>query len=161
MKAVIFLSVIIAAMFALPAYLILLFVIPDEALKISLIWGVLTFLIMFLCLDIYTKLDERKYSKFESKLKSRVFCKAKGNFLTEKRKVITGSLFFCEDEKIVIAFLDQKPHMTVEIMLNDIETIYFDELNHISITVKDGKSFFITSADADKVRNALTEKGWI
>ncbi len=161
MKAVMFLSAIVAVMFALPTYLILLFVIPDKALEISLISGVITFLMMFLCLDIHTKLDDRKYSKFESKLKSRVFCKAKGNFLTENWKVINGALFFCEDGKIVIAFLDEKPHMTEEIMLSDIETIYFDGLNHISITAKDGRGFFITTADADKIRDALAQKGWI
>ncbi len=159
MKALILLTAIIGVMFAIPTYLILIFIIPEDAFRISLIAGGLTFLLMFVFLDIHTRLERRKYSKFESKIKLPVFCKASGNFRFDK-KVRNGKLYFCEGGMIVIAFLDEKPYKTEELLLQNVEKFEFDGF-HADIFVADGRKFFITMPDAPEVQKRLKEKGWV
>lgn len=159
MRAIIFLSAIIAIAFAIPTLIILLFILPEYALQISLIAGCFAFILMSILLAINVALDKRKYAKFESKIKTPVFFKANGNFRFGK-KVRNGNVYFCEDGVIIIALLDEKPYIREALLLSDVEKLSVDGFS-LLILMKDGTSYSATVSTAAELETSLAEHGWM
>ena len=159
MRAIIFLSAIIAIAFAIPTLIILLFILPEFALQISLIAGCFAFILMSIFLAINVALDKRKYAKFESKIKTPVFFKANGNFIFGK-KVRNGNVYFCEDGVIIIALLDEKPYIREALLLSDVEKLSVDGFS-LLILMKDGTSYSATVSTAAELETSLAKHGWM
>lgn len=159
MRAIIFLSAIIAIAFAIPTLIILLFILPEYALQISLIAGCFAFILMSIFLAINVALDKRKYARFESKIKTPVFFKANGNFRFGK-KVRNGNVYFCEDGVIIIALLDEKPYIREVLLLSDVEKISVDGF-FLLILMKDGTSYSATVSTAAELETSLAKHGWM
>ena len=159
MRAIIFLSAIIAIAFAIPTLIILLFILPEYALQISLIAGCFAFILMSIFLAINVALDKRKYSRFESKIKTPVFFKANGNFRFGK-KVRNGNVYFCEDGVIIIALLDEKPYIREALLLSDVEKLSVDGFS-LLILMKDGTSYSATVSTAAELETSLAKHGWM
>ena len=159
MRAIIFLSAIIAIAFAIPTLIILLFILPEFALQISLIAGCFAFILMSIFLAINVALDKRKYAKFESKIKTPVFFKANGNFRFGK-KVRNGNVYFCEDGVIIIALLDEKPYIREALLLSDVEQLSVEGFS-LLILMKDGTSYSATVSTAAELETSLAKHGWM
>ena len=159
MRAIIFLSAIIAIAFAIPTLIILLFILPEFALQISLIAGCFAFILMSIFLAINVALDKRKYAKFESKIKTPVFFKANGNFIFGK-KVRNGNVYFCEDGVIIIALLDEKPYIREALLLSDVEKLSVYGFS-LLILMKDGTSYSATVSTAAELETSLAKHGWM
>lgn len=159
MRAIIFLSAIIAIAFAIPTLIILLFILPEYALQISLIAGCFAFILMSIFLAINVALDKRKYARFESKIKTPVFFKANGNFIFGK-KVRNGNVYFCEDGVIIIALLDEKPYIREALLLSDVEQLSVDGFS-LLILMKDGTSYSATVSTAAELETSLAKHGWM
>ena len=159
MRAVIILSAIIGVTFAIPTYIVLIFILPEYALQISLLAGGFAFILMSIFLAIHIALDKMKYAKFESKIKIPVFCKVNGTFRFGK-KVRNGNVYFCEEGVIIIALLDEKPYIRETLLLSDVEKISVDGFA-LLILMKDGKEYSATVPTAAELETSLAEKGWL
>ena len=119
MNVKIFLSVFWGAFFGIMTFLICIFILPEEALGLSLMTGVLFALFLFPAL-IYDE-KKTKYLKLEKEIISAVFYKANGNFNLGK-SVRNGNIYFCENG-IIFASFDQKPFAVEEVLLPFIENM--------------------------------------
>lgn len=158
MKAKIFLSVFCGALFGIMTFLICIFILPEEALGLALMTGVLFALFLFPVLIYDEKKTNKKYLKLEKEITSAIFYKANGNFNLGK-SVRNGNIYFCENG-IIFASFDQKPFAVEEVLLPLIEKYEFDDF-HMNIYTKDERKFLITTADAKEVLEILRDKKWI
>lgn len=159
MRAVIILSAIIGVTFAIPTYIVLIFILPEYALQISLLAGGFAFILMSIFLAIHIALDKMKYAKFESKIKIPVFIKVNGNFRFGKR-VRNGKIYFCEEGVIIIALLDEKPYIRETLLRSDVEKLSIGGFL-LRILMKDGTDYSATVLSAAELETSLAEKGWI
>lgn len=159
MRAIILLSAMIGVMVAIPTLIILLFILPEYALQISLLAGCFAFILMSIFLAIHSVLDKRKYAKFESKIKTPVFCKANGIFRFDK-KVRNGNVYFCEEGVIIISLLDEKPYIREVLLLSDVEKLSVEGF-FLLILMKDGTSYSATISTAAELETSLAEHGWM
>lgn len=158
MKAKIFLSVFCGALFGIMTFLICIFILPEEALGLALMTGVLFALFLLPVLIYDEKKPNKKYLKLEKEISSVVFYKANGDFNLGK-SVRNGNIYFCENG-IIFASFDQKPFAVEEVLLPFIEKYEFDDI-HMNIYTKDERKFLITTADAKEVLKILKERRWI
>lgn len=158
MKAKIFLSVFCGALFGIMTFLICIFILPEEALGLALMTGVLFALFLFPVLIYDEKKTNKKYLKLEKEIESVVFYKANGNFNLGKT-VRNGNIYFCENG-IIFASFDAKPFAVEEVLIPFIEKYEFDDI-HINIYTKDERKFLITTADAKEILKVLKDKKWI
>ena len=159
MKAKAILSATISFFFALITYFILLFLLPQDALLISVLVGLSYYIMLLVAFIISGKIMDKKYTEFEKQITSPVFCKTNGNFNLGNGKIKNGNIYFCE-AGIVCVSLDKKPYTLDEISLQNIEQYYFDDI-HLNILTTDGRLFAITIPDIKNVINILKEKEWI
>lgn len=158
MKIIFFLSILCGGLFGLMTFLICVFILPEEAMILAVMSGVLFTLLLFPVLIFEKKRMQKKYSEFEKEITSPIFYKANGNFNLGK-KVRNGNIYFCENG-IVFASLDQKPFAVEEILLPFIEKYEFDNI-HMNVYTKDERKFLITTTEATEILKILKEKRWI
>lgn len=158
MKVKIFLSMFTGAFFGIITFLICIFILPEEALGMALMTGVLFALFLLPVLIYDEKKTNKKYLKLEKEISSVVFYKANGNFNLGK-SVRNGNIYFCENG-IIFASFDQKPFALEEVILPFIEKYEFDDI-HMNIYTKDERKFLITTADAKEILKVLKDKKWI
>lgn len=158
MKGISYLSAICGSLFALLAYFLLHSIIPESAVTLSVSAGFLFGSMLFLALLVQDKWMNRKYSKFESTIQSRIFFKTSGNF-NLGGIVRNGRIYFCDDG-IVCASLDEKPWAVETVLLQRIERYAFDHIQ-INIYVDDGRVFVITTSDALRILDILKKRAWI
>ncbi len=158
MKVNAFLSLFISV----PTSLVVFFVfhkIDEHAFLISILFGFLTFVSMFLFLTVYKKIMDKRYSKFEKEITSPILYKTNGNFKFGNGKVKNGNIYVCE-ERIICAFLEEKPYTVDEIPLSSIERFQCDGF-HLNIITNDDRLFVILTPDAENIINILKEKDLI
>lgn len=136
MKVKLFLSMFCGSLFGIITFLICVFILPEEALEMALMTGVLFALFLFPVLIYDEKKTKNKYLKLEKEISSVVFYKANGNFNLGK-KVRNGNIYFCENG-IIFASFDEKPFAVEEVLLPFIEKYEFDNF-HVNIYTKDGR----------------------
>ena len=158
MKTKILLSLFLGIFFGITTFFICIFILPEEALELGLMAGVMFALFLFPIFIYEEKRINKKYLELEKQIVSPVFYKTKGLFYMEK-SVRGGNIYFCENG-IVFASLDQKPFAVEEVLFHFIEKYEFDDL-HMNIYTKDERKFLITTSDAKEVLKILKDKKWI
>lgn len=159
MKTKAVLSAITGFFFALITYFLLQYLEMQDSLLISILCGLLFYILLFSFLLIYGKVMDKKYAEFEKQINSPVFYKTNGNFNLGNGKVKNGNIYFCESGIICLS-LDEKPYTSDEILSKDIDHYQFDDI-HLNIFTKDGRLFVITLPDAKNVIKVLKQKDWI
>ena len=158
MKVNAILSLLISVPFSLVVFFIL-HNIDEYALLISILVGLLAFISMFLFLNVYKKIMDKRYLNFEKEITSPVFYKTNGNFNLGNGKVKNGNIYFCE-AGIVCVCLDEKPYTLDKILLPNIERFQYDDF-HLNIFTNDDRLFVISTTDTKNVISILKEKDWI
>ena len=151
------LSAFFGVMFAIPTFLIIIFIMPEVALPLSLAVGLLSTLMMFLFLVTYERILNRKFAKFEATIASPILYKTNVNIRFGK-KVKNGNLYFCENG-VVFASLEEKPHVIHRLLFEDIEMWEFVFI-HVNIHMKDGKIYQYQIPDVPQAQESLEEKEW-
>lgn len=151
-------SVITGSFFGLITYIILIMIEPEIAFVLSWISGLLFCILLLWTLVIASKINEKRYLKFEKNINFEIFYKTNGNFTTANG-IINGNIYFCE-RGIVFVSLDKKPYAVDEVLLENIQRYEIDN-THINIYTKDWKKYFIVVPDANNVLQILKEKHWI
>lgn len=151
------LSAFFGVMFAIPTFLIIIFIMPEVALPLSLAAGLFSALMMFLFLVIYERIMNRKFAKFEATLTSPVLYQTNGNIRLGK-KVKNGNLYFCENG-VVFASLEEKPHVIHRLLFEDIKMWGFVFI-HVNIHMNDGKIYQYQIPDVPQAQETLEQKGW-
>jgi len=159
MKEKAFLSAFTGFFFTIISYFVLPWIKQQDALLISVLGGLVFFILLFLFLNVYGRIIDKRYAKFEKEISSPVFYKTNGNFTLGNGKIKNGNIYFCE-AGIVCVSLEDKPYSLDEILLQDIERFQFDD-NHLNIFAKDGRAFVITLPNAKTIIKALREKDWL
>lgn len=153
------LSAVLGVLFGLLGYYVFLQLGFDQPFQLASLTGLLFALLLILVLDVYGRIMDRRYAKFEKEITSPIFYRTNGNFNLGNGKVKNGNIYFCE-AGIVCVCLEDKPYSLDEILLQDIERYQFDNI-HLNIFAKDGRIFVITLPDAQKIIEELREKDWI
>ena len=151
------LSGICGLMFAIPTFLILIFIVPEIALQLSAAAGLLFMLLLFPFLVIYERIMNRKFAKFEATIASPILYKSNGNIRLGK-KVKNGNVYFCENG-VVFASLEEKPYVIHYLLFEDIKMWEFVFI-HVNIHMKDGKIYQYQIPDVPQAQQTLEEKGW-
>jgi hypothetical protein len=151
------LSAMAGGMFALPCFLILIFIVPEIALQLSLAAGILFMLMLFACLLLHEHSMNKKFSKFEATIQSPILYKTTADVRFGK-KVKVGNLYFCEDG-ITFASLEEKPHIIHHLLFENIAMWEFVFI-HVNIHMKDGKIHQYQIPDVPEAQEILEEKGW-
>ena len=125
---------------------------------LSLLSGLLFFLILFLFLRLHRARQDRNYAEFEKTITSPVFFRTEGNFRTDSG-VRYGRVYFCEDGILCIS-LETEPPVLDQLLPSDIEAFQF-QTPYFYIHASDGRSFCLTGSDTEAMAAALKEKGWI
>ncbi len=159
MKSKAILSAMTGLFFALITYFLLQYLQLQDALFISVLGGLLFYILLLSFLLIYEKFMDKKYAEYEKKITSPIFYKTNGNFRLGNGRVKNGNIYFCE-AGIVCLCLDEKPYTLDEILSQDIDHYQFDDI-HLNIFTKDGRLFIITLPDAKNVIKVLKRKDWI
>lgn len=151
------LSAIGGVMFAIPTFLILIFIVPEVALQLSVAAGLLFMTLLFLFLVISEHKMNKKFAKFETTLTSPVLYQTNGNIRLGK-KVKNGNLYFCENG-VVFASLEEKPHVIHRLLFEDIKMWEFVFI-HVNIHMNDGKIYQYLIPDVPQTQENLEQKGW-
>ncbi len=157
-KTLILLSVFCGICFTAVSYFIMECVNLRGASTFSVLTGALFSALLYLFLVIYQRHTDKKYLNFEKTMSSHVFYKTNGNFRLAEN-IRNGNIYFCDD-KIVFAFLDEKPFLTEYIPVDDISYYQYDNI-HLNIATKDGRVYRITLPDAAPLTEILKTRGWI
>lgn len=157
MKKYWILSAVGGLMFAIPTFLILIFIMPEVALQLSIAAGLLFMLLLFAYFVIHERLMNKKFAKFEATITSPVLYKTNGNIRLGK-KVINGNVYFC-DSGVVFASLEEKPYVIQHLLFEDIKMWEFVFI-HVNIHMKDGKIYQYQIPDVPQAQEILEEKEW-
>ncbi|MBE6967902.1 MAG: hypothetical protein E7444_05650 [Ruminococcaceae bacterium] len=153
------LSAVLGVLFGLLGYYVFLQLGFDQPFQLASLTGLLFALLLILVLDVYGRIMDRRYAKFEKEITSPIFYRTNGNFNLGNGKVKNGNIYFCE-AGIVCVCLEEKPYTLDEILLQNIDhyTYTFSQLN---VFTNDGRLFVITVPKADEIIDLLIRKGWI
>ena len=102
---------------------------------------------------------DKRYAEFEKEITSPILYKTNGNFNLGNNKVRNGNIYVCE-ERIICAFLEEKPYTVDEISLSSIERFQCDGF-HLNIITNNNRLFLISIPDAENIINILKEKDLI
>lgn len=159
MKGKVIASAFTAVLFGGFGYLIMYFLKVQNAFLISVLGGLIFYVLLFLFMIFYEVFMNKRYEKFEEEITSPIFFKTNGNFNLGYGKVKNGNIYFCE-AGIVCVCLEEKPYTLDEILLENIKGIQLD-IPHFNIFTNDVKVFLITIPNANEVIEVLKEKEWI
>lgn len=159
MKAKALFSVLFGFLFGLIGYFVLLLLDIDQPAQVAFMAGSIFALLLFPVLLIYEEITSRRYAKFEKDITSPVFYQTGTLIALNKKTVRSGRIYFCE-AGIVLISMDEKPYLMEEILLQNIQQYYFDNI-HLNIITNDGRAFVLTFPNVQKVMDVLREKGWI
>ena len=159
MKAKVFLSAFAGFLFGLLGYFVLLLLDIDQPFQLAAFSGLLFALLFFPVLGIYEVIVERRYAKFEKNIISPIFYQTGTLIALNKKNVRNGKVYFCETG-IVLITLDEKPYLLEEILLQNIERYYFDNI-HLNVYTNDGRVFILTFPNVKEAIAALKKRNWI
>ena len=151
------LSAICGLMFAIPTFLILIFIMPEFAFQLSFAAGLLFMLLLLPYLVIHEWVMNKKFAKFEATITSPVLYKTNGNIRLGK-KVKNGNVYFCGNG-VVFASLEEKPHVIHHLLFEDIKMWEFVFI-HVNIHMKCGKIYQYQIPDVPQAQETLEKKGW-
>ena len=155
-------NAILSLFISVPVSIVVFFLfykIDEHAFLISILFGFLSFVLMFLFLTVYKKIMDKRYAEFEKEITSPILYKTNGNFNLGNNKVRNGNIYVCE-ERIICAFLEEKPYTVDEISLSSIERFQCDGF-HLNIITNNNRLFLISIPDAENIINILKEKDLI
>ena len=144
--------------FGIITYVMVQRLLPEDAYPMALCAHIFATVSLYVYLTLHDRRVEKRYLEMEMTIQAPVFYKTNGNFRVEAGAA-SGNIYFT-DWGILFASLDEKPYRLQELPLANILKYEIDTI-HLNIYTKDGQLFAITTPDASKVFEALTEKGWI
>lgn len=159
MKAKVILSAFTSFLFGLITFFVLNLLNIDNVLVLSVIAGLITYLLLFPYLILHEKMMNKKYAEIEKKITSPIFYKTNTNFDLGRGEIKNGNLYFCEDG-IVCVCVETKPYVFQQIPLHNIERYQFDDI-HLNIFVSDGRVLVATACNVREIIEVLREKQWI
>ena len=159
MKAKAILSAITGLFFGLITYFVLWYLEEPDAFLLSVISGLLVYILLFAFLVVYGKILDKRYEKFEVEISSPIFYKTNGNFYLGDSDIKNGNIYFCEDG-IICVCLDDKPHTLDEILLQNIDHFRYTP-TQLSIFTNDERVFVITLSKTNEIIDLLIQKKWI
>ena len=159
MKAKVLLSAFAGFFFGLIGYFVLLLLDIDQPFQLAAFSVLLFSLLLFPVLGIYELIIGRRYTKFEKDIISPIFYQTGTLIALSKKNVRNGKVYFCETG-IVLISLDEKPYLLEEVLLQNIERYYFDNI-HLNIYTNDGRVFILTFPNVKEAIAALKKHNWI
>jgi len=150
-------SMIFSTVFGFAIYLIMLRINP-ALWWLCFVAGGGLFALIAIYLIGYNRLVTNRYAKAIDTTGAKVTYQTQGNFMTELGKR-TGNIYFCED-RIVLISLNKRPHMTIEIMAEDVETFTIPRTVQLNLQMKDGSQKTIHSTDVGLLGALMRKKPW-
>ena len=144
-----------AALFGFAVYLIMLRI-NKNLWYLSIVAAVAMAAIIIGFLLGYNRFVTKRYARAIEAVGLPVQFQTMGNFSTELGKR-TGNIYFCGD-RIVLISLDKKPHMTIEVLLSDVESIEIPRTVQMDIQLKDGNYQTIHSVDVGALNSVMKKK---
>lgn len=158
MKGKILLSAITGLLFFLVAYLALRILNIGYAISLALGAGLLFGSLLLPALILYEKIMDRQYAKYEARFSAPVFYKENGAFDLGNGLTRHGKVYFC-DHGIVCISLEQKPSLSEEILLEDIESCQ-NTAAQLRVFTKDKRIYVIVLPSATELAAQLKDRGW-
>ena len=152
-------SAITAFLVGIFSFLVLWFIDKENALILSILSGMMFYVLLFIVLLIYGKIIDKRYSEFEKELKSPIFYKTNGNFNLGNGKIKNGNIYFC-DAGIICVCMEEKPYTLDEILLHNIDSFTYNDIQ-LNIFTNDGRMFVVALPKANEIVDLLVDKGWI
>ena len=159
MKGIMGLSAVVALLFGVVTYLILLFLQVEDALLYALLAAALSYILLSAVLRIHMRRLLKRYAQLEKDLALEYFHKSGGNFDLGGGNVKNGNIYFCE-EKILCLSMEEKPFALDEVQKQDIARLDIEDI-HMRIMTWDGRRYIITLPDAETIRQLLWDKNWL
>lgn len=128
---------------------------PTAALPVSIIMGLVFYVLLYPVIWLILKHQEKKYSEAEKTISQPVSCKINAN-ITTNNLARNCCIYLCETELLIIS-LDKKPNFIERYPLNDINFCSGNEFT-LNIHLKNGTVGSFTSDEVEIMRKALTEK---
>lgn len=145
------------ALFGFAIYLIMLRI--NESLwYLSILAGVALAAILVVFLLCQNKFGTQRYQKAIAAFGYEVKFQCVGNFTSEYGKK-TGQIYYC-GEHIVLLGLDRKPHVTIDISREDVDSYSMPRVVQLDIHLKDGSTQTIHTGDAGAIANLMKKKHW-
>ena len=158
LKHLLVLAAFAGVCFGIPMYFLIRWIDPELS-YLGVAAGVLFALFLLEYLLIHQKHMEKRYAEAEKQITAPIVYRLNGNLQTPTG-VRNANIYLCEGGFVFIT-LDKKPHLTEELLLNNIASIRVIGPAQLEIATKDNRFFSITSADVSHLISVLKEKGWI
>jgi len=153
------LACIAGLFFGLCTYLVLRFILPQEALTLAVLAGSSFGLLLYGYLILHARRMGRVYGDYEKTLPPEPLLKTNGNFRIDGGRVRNGCLYFWPD-RIVCASLDEKPHITEHIPRSSVRQLRVDK-GLLELTLADGRSFSFILPDLENIQTTLRRHNWL
>ena len=145
------------ALFGFAIYLIMLRI--NQAMwYLSIVAGVGLAGILVVFLLCQNKFGAQKYQKAFAQFGYEAKFQCVGNFMTEYGRK-TGQIYYC-GEHIVLLGLDRKPHVTMDICRDDVDSYSMPRVVQLDIHMKDGSTQTIHTGDAGVIASLMKKKHW-
>ena len=148
-----FLAIVLGFLVAVSAYMIISFIIPEQAFLLALATGLLFGVILYPVLIILDHRRNKQYEKFEKTITSPVLYKSVGNFETAVG-IKNGNIYFCRDGVLFVSFENKSP-LVDQLTYDAIERWELTDTAHISVFLTDGRYYFIAVPNAADALKAL------
>lgn len=159
MTHLVFLAAAACLFFGGCTYVILLFVLPEEALTLATFAGSAFGLILYGYLVLHSRRMDRIYSEFAKTLPEGVLLQTNGNFRIDNGRVRNGNLYIYAD-LIVVASLDEKPHFIERIPRDRVEFLRL-ESGLLNLSIRDGSTLSFMLPDIRSVETDLRNHNWL
>ena len=133
-KPIIFLSLLSAAVIAIPIFFVFMLIAPEHTIPLTLITTLSFCLALVTYMLIHMKVIGGKIQKAEAAIKSPVICKINGNFMHGKL-LKNGNLYFCNSE-ILLLSVDGRQYRS-QLSRDALDRIEVEHI-HIIVFAKDG-----------------------
>lgn len=131
------------------AWIVFLFIFPDNAVYLGIITGLGTVIVMFPLLVLKDFLENKRYSLFEAELGSKIVHSIKA-YMETKNGLIRSKVYFTE-ERIYFACVNGKKFIKDNLCLSEIFTVVTDGVFSLNIYTKDKQIFKLSSPEVPEI----------
>lgn len=151
-------SLSFAFVFAIVINMVLKTILPEEALLLSVVFGGLTYILMFVALAVENRINNKKYREVEEQFGDVCFLKRDGYLVTAK-KGRCCRIYFC-DFGIAFASFDKKPHILHVVKAENILK-YQTDMKFLYIYTKNEGMLCFKISNINQIIKAIRDKHWI
>lgn len=159
MTHLVFLAAAAGLFFGGCTYVILLFLLPEEALTLATFAGSAFGLILYGYLVLHSRRMDRVYAEFAKTLPADILFQTNGNFRIDNGRVRNGNLYIYRD-LIVCVSLDEKPHYIERIPRDRIERLWVEN-GLLNLSIRDGSTLSFMLPDIRTVETDLHKHNWL